>query len=78
MEDTIIVCDDNHAVGAYGVEYVHNKDPERSRAARYKSHDSATCNNLTHFLFLFTYWQIMPFGHITPVFFRLMVYQIFV
>ena len=33
------------------------------------------------FLFLFTYWQIMPFGHITPVRMvvcRLMVYQIFV
>ena len=32
-------------------------------------------------LFLFTYWQIMPFGHITPVRMavcRLMVYQIFV
>ena len=24
-------CDDNYEVGAYGMEWVHNREPERSR-----------------------------------------------
>ena len=49
----MILCDGNYGLGAYGVDSMHTREPERSRVA---SHVKAI-NIMPHRLFLLT-WDL--------------------